>query len=130
MPCSSKRPGSTYFFGFDEIYLGAAALGTDGGIGTTYNVLGRLYVALDGAVRAGDLARARDLQATSAEFVAGLQEVGVLPGMKAALRACGVECGPTRAPLAPQLPDADRRMADLVARPAIREWLVPGARSN
>lgn len=119
-----KRPGATYFFGFDEIYLSAAALGTDGGIGTTYNILGRLYAALDAAVRAGDLGRARALQAVSAEFVAGLLDVGVLPGMKAALRACGIDCGPTRAPLAPRLPDAEERMRELVARPAIRDWLA------
>lgn len=119
----SKRPGSTYFFGFDEMYLAAAALGTDGGIGTTYNILGRLYAALHEAVGARDLDRARALQAVSADFVTGLLDVGVLPGMKAALRACGVDCGPTRAPLAARLPDAEARMSELVARPAIREWL-------
>jgi N-acetylneuraminate lyase len=120
----AKRPGSTYFFGFDEIYLSAAALGTDGGIGTTYNILGRLYAALHAAVGARDLDRARALQAVSAEFVTGLLDVGVLPGMKAALRACGIDCGPTRAPLAPRTADAEARMAELVARPAIRDWLA------
>lgn len=119
----AKRPGSTYFFGFDEIYLSAGALGVDGGIGTTYNILGRLYVALNAAVLAGDLETARRLQAVSAEFVMGLFEVGVLPGMKAALRACGVECGSTRAPLAPQIADADAKMQALVSRIPIRDWL-------
>lgn len=118
------RPQKTYYFGFDEIYLSAAALGTDGGIGTTYNILGRLYAALDFAVRAGDLTRARAAQAVSAEFVTALLDVGVLPGMKAALRANGIECGPTRAPMAPKVPDADARMAELVARPSIKAWLV------
>lgn len=118
------RPEKTYYFGFDEVYLSAAALGTDGGIGTTYNILGRLYAAIDAAVRAGDLTRARDTQAVSAEFVTALLDVGVLPGMKAALRACGIECGPTRAPMAPKVPDADARMAELVARPSIKSWLV------
>jgi N-acetylneuraminate lyase len=118
------RPSKTYYFGFDEIYLSAAALGTDGGIGTTYNILGRLYAALDAAVRAGDLALARDAQAVSAEFVTALLDVGVLPGMKAALRACGIECGPTRAPMAAKVPDAEARMAELVARQSVKTWLV------
>lgn len=118
------RPGSTLFFGFDEIYLSGAALGADGGIGTTYNILGRLYAAIDAAARAGDLPRAQTLQTVSAEFVAALLEVGVLPGMKACLRACGVDCGPTRLPLAPRHADTDSRMAELVSRPAIRDWLV------
>jgi len=120
----ARRPDSTYFFGFDEVYLSAAALGTDGGIGTTYNILGRLYAALNAAVLANDLPRARALQAVSAEFVTGLLDVGVLPGMKAALRACGIDCGPTRAPLAARVPGAEQSMADLVARPSIREWLA------
>lgn len=117
------RPDSTYFFGFDEIYLSAAALGTDGGIGTTYNILGRLYAALHEAVGTQDLVRARALQAVSAEFVTGLLDVGVLPGMKAALRICGIDCGPTRAPMAARVPDAEARMRDLLARPSIREWI-------
>lgn len=120
----AARPDKTYFFGFDEIYLAAGALGTDGGIGTTYNILGRLYAALHQAIGVGDLAQAQALQAVSAEFVTGLMEVGVLPGMKAALRACGIDCGPTRAPLAPRLPDAEARMRALVSRPAIRDWLI------
>lgn len=119
----AKRPEKTYFFGFDEMYLAAAALGTDGGIGTTYNILGRLYAALYAAVGARDLDRARALQAVSAEFVTGLLDVGVLPGMKAALRACGVDCGPTRAPLVARVTDGEDRMRELVARPSIREWI-------
>lgn len=118
------RPERTFFFGSDEIYLAGGALGADGGIGTTYNILGRLYAALKTAIASGDLPRAQQLQAISAEFVTGLMEVGVLPGMKSALRAAGIECGPTRAPMQSQLPNADAKMAELIARPSIREWLV------
>ncbi|WP_198662681.1 dihydrodipicolinate synthase family protein [Primorskyibacter marinus] len=53
-----RRPDSSYFFGFDEIYLTGGILGADGGTGTTYNILGKLYVALDAAMRAGDRVRA------------------------------------------------------------------------
>lgn len=118
------RPGSTYFFGFDEIYLAGGVLGADGGIGTTYNILGRLYAALSEALEAGNLAYAQELQAISAQFVTGLMDVGVLPGMKAALRAAGIECGPTRAPMQASAPDADAKMAELIARPDIRGWLA------
>lgn len=117
------RPERTYFFGFDEIYLSGAVLGADGGIGTTYNLLGRLYVALHSAVTEGDLGRARHLQEVSAEFVEVLLDVGVLPGMKAAFAALGIDCGPTRAPLAPRLPDTDARMAELVRRPSVAPWI-------
>ena len=64
-----RQPQKLFFYGFDEIYAAAGMLGTEGGIGTTYNLLGRLYVAVDQAVRAGDLARAKDI----ADGVAGFR---------------------------------------------------------
>lgn len=117
------RPDRTYFFGFDEVFLSGAVLGADGGIGTTYNLLGRLYMALHAATAGGDLHRARQLQEVSAEFVEVLLEVGVLPGMKAAFAAVGIDIGPTRAPLAARLPDTTARIAALVQRPSIVAWL-------
>jgi N-acetylneuraminate lyase len=117
------RPKHVYFFGFDEIFLSGAVLGADGGIGTTYNLLGRLYMALHSAIAGGDLALARQLQEVSVEFVEELLQVGVLPGMKAAFSAIGINCGPSRAPLAPQVPDYAERMAALVKRPSIAAWL-------
>jgi N-acetylneuraminate lyase len=119
-----RRPDATYFFGFDETYLAGAALGADGGIGTTYNLLGRLYVALDAAVRGGDLPRAQELQDVSQVFVEALLETGVLPGMKAAFRAMGIECGPTRAPMVARVADADARMQAVLARDDVRPWLA------
>jgi N-acetylneuraminate lyase len=119
-----RRPDKVYYFGFDEIYGAVAALGTDGGIGTTYNLLGKLYVAIDQAARAGDLDRVRKLQQISQDFVEVLLETGVLPGMKAAFRAIGVDCGPTRAPMKPGVVDADARLRTHLANPAIREWLA------
>lgn len=116
-------PNSTIFFGFDEIFLAGAVLGADGGIGSTYNLLGRLYAALAEALKVKDLTKAQRLQTVSSEFVTGLMEVGILPGMKAALRAVGLECGPTRAPMNSQKPDCDARMRELIAKPSIRVWL-------
>lgn len=116
-------PDSTLFFGFDEIYLSGAALGADGGIGTTYNLLGRLYVALDRVVRAGKLTEAQRLQDISARFVEVLLTTGVLPGMKAAFRAIGIDPGPTRAPMQMRIPDGEARMKDVMARPEFAKWI-------
>lgn len=119
-----RCPDATIFFGFDEIYLTGAVLGADGGIGTTYNLLGRLYAALDAAVRSGDLPRAMALQDVSARFVEALLDTGVLPGMKAAFRAIGVDPGPTRAPMQMRVSDGEARMAALMAQPEFREWIA------
>lgn len=80
-------------------------------------------MALHRAITTGDLPRAQELQAISAEFVEALLEVGVLPGMKSAFAALGMDCGPTRAPLAARMPDTNARMAELVKRPSIAQWL-------
>ncbi|GLQ08224.1 N-acetylneuraminate lyase [Devosia yakushimensis] len=119
-----RRPDRVYYYGFDEIYAAAAALGTDGGIGTTYNILGKLYVAIDQAVRSSQLDRAQSLQQLSQDFVEALLDFGVLPGMKAAFRAIGVDCGPTRLPLDLAASGAEAKMGEVLARPAINEWLT------
>jgi len=121
-----RRPDSSYFFGFDEVYLTGAVLGADGGIGSTYNILGKLYVALHEAVLAGDLARAQTLQDASQIFVEALLETGVLPGLKAAFRIAGVEVGLTRAPMALKMTDAkaEAHMRAVLERPEIAPWLV------
>jgi N-acetylneuraminate lyase len=64
------------------------------------------------------------LQLLSQDFVEALLETGVLPGMKAALRVIGVDCGPTRAPMAAAVTDAEDRMRAVLARPAIKQWLA------
>ncbi len=121
-----RRPDISYFFGFDEIYLTGGVLGADGGIGTTYNILGKLYVALDAALRGGDLARAQELQDVSQIFVEALLETGVLPGMKAAFRVLGIECGPTRAPMALRMSRdaAEAHMRAVLDRPEVAPWLA------
>lgn len=121
-----RRPDSSYFFGFDEVYLTGAVLGADGGIGSTYNILGKLYVALDIAVRAGDLARAQELQNISQIFVEALLETGVLPGLKAAFRIQGVDVGTTRMPMALKMSDAkaEAHMRAVLERPEVAPWLV------
>lgn len=121
-----RRPGSSYFFGFDEIYLTGGILGADGGTGTTYNILGKLYVALDAAMRAGDLVRARELQDASQILVEALLETGVLPGMKAALRPRGVDCGLTRPPMSLRMSDdkAEALMCAVLERPEIKARLI------
>jgi N-acetylneuraminate lyase len=118
-----RRPHRTYFFGFDEIWLAGGVGGADGGIGTTYNLLGKLYAAIAAARSAGDLPRAMDLQAVAAGFVDDLLPAGVLPGMKAALRVLGVDCGPTRLPMASGLTDPEAHMARVLSDARLRPWL-------
>ncbi|NDW54275.1 dihydrodipicolinate synthase family protein [Aliiroseovarius sp. PrR006] len=119
-----SRPDKIFFFGFDEVFTGAAAMGCDGGIGTTYNVLGRLYTQLNKSVQASDLETAQQLQQTSQKFVEVLLETGVMPGVKAALRSLGVDAGYARAPLVEKVSDAEERLSAFLSGPEVRPWLV------
>lgn len=99
-------PDKSFYFGTDEMFLGAAAVGADGGIGSTYNLIGDVYVGILEAVEAGDITTARQLQAKSNTLVDILLETGVMPGLKYALRRQGVPVGPCRRPFSPPAPAA------------------------
>lgn len=94
-------PDKSFYFGTDEMFLAASATGADGGIGSTYNLIGDVYVGISDAVAAGDIDKARQLQAKSNELVQLLLGTGVLPGLKHALNRLGVPVGPCRRPFSP-----------------------------
>ncbi|MHA1553382.1 MAG: N-acetylneuraminate lyase [Alphaproteobacteria bacterium] len=94
-------PDKTFYFGTDEMFIGAAAAGTDGGIGSTYNLIGDVYVGIHQAIEGGDIGRARQLQAKANSLIEILFETGVLPGLKHALNRLGVPVGPCRRPFSP-----------------------------
>ena len=94
-------PAKKFYFGTDEMFIGAAAAGTDGGIGSTYNLIGDIYVAIESAIEAGDIDRARRGQAIANDFIAILMRGGVIPGLKYCLTRIGVPVGQCRAPFAP-----------------------------
>ena len=120
----ANHPDKSLFFGYDEIAGAAALLGTDGGIGTTYNILGSLYTALFKAVEAGNIERARELQSISQRFVTDLLVTGVFPGMKLALQHIGVDCGPSRKPFTVKSADGSALIKRAVERPDFAAWIA------
>lgn len=94
-------PEKKCFFGSDEMFIAAVAAGTDGGIGSTYNLIGDVYVGIQRAVAAGDLDTARALQAKSHALIEILLETGVVEGLKYAMAKVGVPVGPCRRPFRP-----------------------------
>jgi N-acetylneuraminate lyase len=99
------RPDAIIFNGYDEMCLAGLAMGADGAIGTTYNVMGDIFVALDAAFHAGDLPRARLLQVRANRMIDVLVAVGVFPGTKGLLKLLGLDCGECRAPFRPLTPE-------------------------
>ncbi|MFZ5916541.1 MAG: dihydrodipicolinate synthase family protein [Chloroflexota bacterium] len=93
--------------GPDEMMIAGQAMGADGAIGTTYNILPRLFVQAYQAINAGDLARARELQAQGNRVIAVFQKFPALSAVKEMMRLIGFDCGAARSPNLP-LTEAQR----------------------
>ena len=105
-------------WGVDEMLLGALSVGATSAVGSTYNYAADLYLRMIAAHRAGDLETARQCAAKSADMVAVLLKHGVLRTGKATMAMIGIDCGPTRSPVAPLTPDeivAVRRSYERIA---------------
>ncbi len=111
----AAAPQSVVYSGFDEMFVGGMAMGADGGIGTTFNVMGRLFVQIYQAIADGDLGRARALQAQANEVIDVLIDVGVFPGTKAMLKLLGVDCGACRRPFAALTAEQQAKVEKIVA---------------
>ena len=95
----SAFPEKLFFSGFDEMLLSAAVLGTDGAIGSTYNIIGPWAKKVFAAAQAGDLETARRYQGAINAAVDILLGAGLFPTLKAALAEAGVPVGECRAPM-------------------------------
>lgn len=102
--------------GSDECLLAGLALGAQGGIGSTYNVLPGLFVRLYEAFMAGDLHAARALQRTANDVIAVLLRFNVLRSIRTVLGGMGYSVGPG-------LPPAQMLcVEDAAALTAALEW--------
>lgn len=92
------------FGGVDRNALVALVMGADGLVGSTYNVLPELFVRLWRAVRAGDLARAMEIQ-REVSIISHRMDPWFANQKKVALGFRGIEVGDVRLPLLPPTPE-------------------------
>lgn len=85
--------------GADELLLPSLALGVEGAIGITANVLPRLFVDLMASFTGGDVAAARRLQFAANKVIAAMQPYGLVPAVKATLTSLGIRVGGAMAPM-------------------------------
>ncbi len=69
----TRYPEKLFFSGWDQMLLSGLAAGATGGIGTTYNLLGRIAVELFEFFDAGDIAGARSRQRALNDFLEAYQ---------------------------------------------------------
>ena len=94
--------------GPDEMALPAMVMGADAAIGTTFNIMPRLYLQMRRAFDEGDLATARACQVRANRVIRLLIETGPLPGVKQLLADRGTPIGPPR--VFPALDEEGRAM--------------------
>jgi N-acetylneuraminate lyase len=109
------RPDAAIFNGYDEMCLGGLAMGADGAIGTTYNFMGSLFVALYKAFREGRTADALALQVRANIVIDGLIDLGVFPATKGFLKVMSVDCGGCRPPFRTLSPGDWPRIEAMIA---------------
>ena len=106
--------GCIVFNGPDEQLISGLVMGAIGGIGGTYGAMPKLYVELYRCVKAGELAKALEIQNDCCRIIYKLcSGYGNMYGMiKESLRRLGApDCGSVRAPLA-ELVEADYAIVD------------------
>ena len=87
--------------GPDEICLAAMVMGSDAAIGSTYNVMPKIFVNMRQAFEIGDMRQAMDLQLHANRVITVLIAHGVMASIKAVLGWRGTPVGPPRAPHKP-----------------------------
>ena len=112
-------------FGFDEMMLGALALGAKGAVGSSFNFAAPIYNRLIAAFERGDLISAREEQMRSVQTIQRLASRGYMGAAKAVMKMLGVDVGPARLPCG-NLDDAQTQALRLeLEQLGFFEWVKP-----
>jgi N-acetylneuraminate lyase len=122
---SSHGEGFDIPFGFDEMMLGALALGATGAVGSSFNFAAPIYNRLIAAHQRGDLLAAREEQMHSVSTIQKLAARGYMGAAKAVMKMLGVDVGPPRLPcVALDSNQTDALRSELEAMDFF-EWVKP-----
>jgi len=109
-----KHNGAVVFNGHDEILAAGLLMGADGGIGSFYNLVPELFVALYRQAHAGDWAGARATQERINELIELTLRFPMLPAIKTMLGWSGIPCGPCAAPRRRLTREEESRLAAML----------------
>ena len=105
------NPDLSVFDGFDETMVAGLALGADGAIGSTFNIMLPDYKKIYSTFLSGDFRAALGLQIKANNIMDALCKVGLIPAVKYVLTRQGIDAGAPRKPFAP-LDDNQKRIVD------------------
>ncbi len=89
------------FSGFDEMTLGALAMGADGSIGSTFNLIGDKVVKLYNLFNEGKINKARHIQGEINDFIEEALKGDIYKVLKAILKLKGVNSYDMKFPFSP-----------------------------
>ena len=112
-------PDALIYNGYDEMWLSGLSMGASGAIGTTYNLMGDVFVVIANLYQAGQTTQSLELQKMANVIIEALIDVGVIPGCKMALELMGVPVGLARAPFR-RLNTDDRDRLGLALGPLLK----------
>lgn len=112
-------------FGFDEMMLGALALGATGAVGSSFNFAGPIYNRLIGAFHQGDLGSARKEQMRSVRLIQKLAARGYMGAAKAVMKMLGVDVGPPRLPCGRLDADQTKALCSELEQMGFFDWVKP-----
>ena len=98
--------------GPDEMCVAGLVMGSDGAIGSTYNIMPRMFLRMYNSFQSGNVREAMELQVRANRVIALLISVGVLAGIKAILTWRGIPVGPPRSPIPPLTTEGESRLRD------------------
>lgn len=107
-------PDKLLYNGSDEIICSGLAMGADGGIGTTYNVLVSKFAELYKLFKANKLDEALAVQHNINDAIEQILSFNLLPAIKVLVRACGLDCGNCRDPFETLTAEQEKALCDAV----------------
>jgi N-acetylneuraminate lyase len=112
-------------FGFDEMMLGALALGATGAVGSSFNFAAPIYNRLIAAFQRGDLDTAREEQMRSVRTIQKLAARGYMSAAKAVMQMLGIEVGPARLPCGSLDEAQTQALRSELEQMGFFEWVKP-----
>lgn len=110
----SAFPDKVVYNGFDEMFMAGLAMGADGAIGSTFNLMAEKFIKIRNLFAENKVEEARAVQNEANVIIRALCKVGVMQGEKAAMDALGFDMGPARAPFGPLTEEQKKELLDTV----------------
>lgn len=107
-------PDKIVYNGYDETFLAGLAMGADGAIGSTFNLMAEKFIQIQKLFSENKVAEAQAVQKQANAVIRALCKVGVMQGEKAVMDALGFDMGPARAPFGALTEEQKKSLLDTV----------------